>query len=444
MNRPASSIAAVVVSCASLAARAPAAESILVTIDPAAVRQTIVGFGGTVGWIHPGERTREEVYDLLFTRLGVSFLRVRALGGEGGDELSIEPRNDNDDPNAFDWTAFPVRVSEGANARFIRAALDRGVKHVMPVTWSPPGWMKDSLRRAGGGTLERRNVEELAEAWAAYVVGMKREFGIEIRMLSIQNEPDLTYYAYPTCAYDPELYAHALATVQRRMDRERLGVSVLGPDVCRIYNLETYRDKMLLAGYAANAGGLWPRPLLTHLYDLAIPYHEVERDAPRWRAARELARSSGQPLWLMETANYLSYGARAGSFLEALIWARKIHHALADGDCEVVCYWSLFFDKVGEALVYCRKDGQDAYTTTYKYYTSMNYYRFVRPGMRRLAVECGDEDVFVTAFAFEPPRVDVVVALNWSHAPRVVRVAPQLDGSYRCFETTETRTTRGA
>jgi O-glycosyl hydrolase len=409
-----------------------------VTVDWQDTHQTIVGFGGTMGWIHPGERVREEVFDLLFTKLGASVLRIRALGGEGDDELSIEPKNDNDDPNAFNWPAFPVYLTEAKNAVIIKAALARGVGTVVPTSWSPPAWMKTTGRRAGGGggTLKESMIEEFAEAWAAYVIGMKREFEIEIRTLSIQNEPDLTWY-YPTCGFTPALYARAVRAIQARLDREKLKVSVLGPDVCRIYNLPRYLEKLDEAGYEHGGEGRKTLPVLTHLYDLSIDYGEVEKDVERWRAARDLAREHGRRLWFMETANYLSVDVKEGSFEEAIIWARKIHHALADGDCEVVCYWSLFFDKIGESLVFCRETGLNEYTITPKFYSSMNYFRFVRPGMRRVTTSSADPGLFVTAFVGERSRVVVIV--NWADATKTVRLPVAANEAWERFETTASR-----
>jgi O-glycosyl hydrolase len=267
---------------------------------------------------------------------------------------------------------------------------------------------------------------------------MKREFDIDIRMLSIQNEPELTYY-YPTCKYEPALYARAVRTVQQRLDRMAARVSVLGPDVCRLYNLKPYLDEMLALGYAERGRGLWPKPLLVHHYDLSVGFHQVDKDPAAWRTAREIARETGQPLWLIETANYLSYEVRQGSWLEALIWARKIHHALVDGDCEVVCYWALFFDKVGESLIYCRKDGLDTYQISFKYYTSMNYYRFVRPGMVRKGAFSADGDLFATAFENEADGARTVVVVNWSHAPKRVTFGTRVDAAYERHETTKER-----
>ncbi len=377
-----------------------------IRVDWDETHQTIVGFGGTMGWIHPGARVREQVFDLLFTELGASVLRIRALGGEGGDEQSLEMVNDNDDPNVFNWPRFPIGSTEAKNASIIKAALARGVKTVVPTAWSPPGWMKDTGKRAGGGYLKPKAsiLREYAELWAAYVIGMRRELGIEIQQLSIQNEPDLTYY-YPTCRFEPDFYAKVGAAVQARLGKEKLNVRLLGPDTCRIYNLAPYVAEMEKAKVSPGA------PILTHLYDLTISFGRVERDPERWREARALARRFGRPLWLMEAANYLSYGVEPASYEEAIAWAQKIHHALVDGNCEVVCYWSLFFDKKGEALIYCAETGSDEYEITPKFYTSMNYYRFVRPGMVRCTASCTDRKVLASAFKSKD-GARVIVAVN--------------------------------
>lgn len=399
------------------------------SVDWGEPHQTIVGFGGTMGWIHPHPRQRKKVFDLLFTELGASVLRIRALGGEGGDELSLEPENDNDDPRRFDWPKFPIKTTEAKNAIIIKAAIERGVKTVIAAPWSPPAWMKDTGRRAGGGSLKPELVEEYAELWAAYVLGMKRVFGIDIPYISIQNEPDMPYY-YPTCRFRPEFYATVMGAVIRRLKKDGLQVRVVGPDTCRIYNMPDYVAAIEKAGVSPGS------PILTHLYDLSIPYDRVDRDPERWQRARALASRHKRALWLMETANYLSYGTEKGSYEEALIWAQKIHHALVAGGCEVVCYWSLFFDKRGEALIYSAKSEDERYEVTPKFYTSMNYYRFVRPGMVRYTARSSDSGILVSAFrARGRAGRKVVVAINPTKAAKAVRIASDRDGRWSRYVT---------
>ena len=410
-----------------------AAEQAAVSVDWNDTRQKMVGFGGTMGWIHPHPDKRKEVFDLLFKELGVSVLRIHALGGVEGDEDCLEPVNDNGDPNQFNWAGFDIKRTESKNAVIIKAAQERGVETIIPVSWSPPGWMKTTGQRAGGGSLSEDKVDEYAELWAAYVLGMRRQFDISFRCLSIQNEPDLTYH-YPTCRFEPEFYAGVRRAVAARLQKEGLKIQVLGPDTCRIYNMPDYVKAMEALEKAPG------EPILTHLYDLSIPFQEVERDPERWREARKLAQELRRPLWLMEAANYLSYGVDEGSYEEALIWAQKIHWALVEGDCEVVCYWSLFFDKKNEALVYCRESEATDYEITPKFYTSMNYYRFVRPGMVRCTARSHDADILVSAFRSEGKGegARVIVVVNRAEQAKTVTVSLQGDG-WKRYETTSAR-----
>ncbi len=400
-----------------------------VKVDWDETHQTIVGFGGSMGWIHPHPRHREKIFDLLFKELGVSVLRIRALGGEGGDEDCPEPVNDNADPNNFDWSKFRFKTTEAKNAVIIKAAQKRGVKVIISTAWSPPGWMKDSGERAGGGELKPEMLDEYAELWTAYVLAMKKDFGIEIGHLSIQNEPDLEYY-YPTCGLPAKLYARAMASVRRRLKNEKLDVAVLGPDTCRIYHVPQYLQEIEAA--KVNPG----EPILTHLYDLSIPYERVEKDASRWRKVRDLARKSKRSLWLMETANYLSYGAEPASYREAMIWAQKIHAALVAGDCEVVCWWSLYFDKKGEALIYARQTEAETYEITPKFYTSRHWFGFVRPGMLRCTAGSGDKHVLVSAFRPQEAPQRVLVLINTAAEHKPMRLPAPGNVTWTRYETT--------
>lgn len=408
-------------------------EPVRITLRPDSTRQHIVGFGGTMGWIHPPERWEEEIFDLIFETLGVSVLRVRALGSEQDGEISLETENDNGDPAVFNWTRLPVAATEQRNAVTIRAARKRGVRTIVPTAWSPPAWMKDSNRRSGlWGQLREDMVDEFAELWAAYVIGMKREYDLEFDAVSIQNEPDVSAEGHPTCIIEPDLYARAWGAVAERFRREGLDVRVLGPDVCHIYNLEEYTEALKAAQVGVGA------PLLTHLYDDEIPFDAVHEDPERWANAWKMAQEARRPLWFMETCNVGKEGPEPGSYQEALIWAQKVHYALAVGNCEVVCYWALYFDKPGQALVYAERTDGDDYHVTPKFYTSMNWYRFVRPGMVRIDAEHEDERLLVTAFRNPQgakPRT-VVVVVNPGELSRTVDLQPAPTTGWIRYETT--------
>jgi len=403
-----------------------------VTPDWKSKQQTIVGFGGTMGWIHPHEDIRDEVAELLFAKLGASVLRIRALGAEADGEHCLEDTNDNLDPFKFNWLLLPIKVTERQNVPLILAARKHGVKTIVPTAWSPPGWMKRNGKRTAGGTFNPEMGEELAELWAAYVIGMKRDFGIEIRHLSIQNEPDVQDTGHPTCRIPPDVYAKLLATVDARMKREKLNVQLLGPDTCYIANLPDYLKAMDAAKVLPGA------PALTHIYDDSSTLNSVRRDALRWHTARKAVAKSGRPLWFMESANIGPDAFEPGGWDEALLWAQRVHHALVGANAQVVCYWQLYFDKKGEALIYAAKSDADSFEITPKFYTSMNYYRFVRPGMVRVDVR-GGPGLLTSAFRAPDGAHRVVVIVNPLIGPVKVQLKTKLPAKRLRYETTRTR-----
>ena len=141
----------------------------------------------------------------------------------------------------------------------------------------------------------------------------------------------------------------------------------------------------------------------------------------------------------METANYLSGdSAQPASWDEAFVWAQKIHHALVWGGCEVVCYWALFFDKKGEALIYCPGSESRDYEITPKFYTSMNYYRFVRPGMLRCTALATGRRLLVSAFRdARSPGGRAAVVVNTSPLPVRAAFPARRGETWLTYTTTE-------
>jgi glucuronoarabinoxylan endo-1,4-beta-xylanase len=124
--------------------------------------------------------------------------------------------------------------------------------------------------------------------------------------------------------------------------------------------------------------------------------------------------TTGKPLWMTEFSNYSGAfsGRRAGTWEEALAWARHMHLALVEGECSAVLFWGLYFDKKGEALVYAKENKAEKYEITPKFYTSKNYFRFVRPGAVRVACSPSEGRLECSAFWHDERRELVVVVIN--------------------------------
>ena len=392
-----------------------AGEALTIEVDVGQKRQTVAGFGGTVGWIYPARGKLEEVADLLFTDLGASILRLAALSrnGDASDELSPEPRNDNGDASRIDWKGFEFEPCEREQALLARAAVRRGVRTVVAASWSPPGWMKSSGSRKWGGELRAGMEDELGELWSAYLLWMKREGGVAVSALSVQNEPEVPR-PYPTGEFSPEGLDRAARALLRRARGEKLEPRLLYPEVSQLGRLERYLQAASRETLEATGA------VSVHAYDLSVDYFEVERYRPVWRRAREAVARTGKPLWMTEFSNYSGAfsGRRAGSWEEALAWARHVHLALVEGECAAVLFWGLYFDKKGEALVYAEKSGAERYEVTPKFHTSKNYFRFIRPGAVRVACSPSEGALECSAFWHAERRELAVVAINPGGAER--------------------------
>ncbi len=392
-----------------LAASARAGEGVEIRVDAEGRRQKIAGFGGTVGWIYPQEKKLDEVADLLFTDLGASILRVSALSmnGDATDEGSPERVNDDANPEHINWRGFQFEPCEDEQARIAAAARKRGVRTLVAASWSPPGWMKTGGSRKWGGGLRRGMDAELAELWSAYLLWMRGKRKLEVTALSIQNEPEVPR-PYPTAEFSAEELDRAARALVARARREKLKPRLLYPEVSQLGRLRPYlraasRETMSAVG-----------AISVHGYSLSVNYYEIERYRRMWRETRALVAPYRKPLWMTEFSNYSGAlsGQDQGSWREALAWARHVHLALAEGECSAVLFWGLYFDKKGEALVYAKENKAEEYEITPKFYTSKNWFRFVRPGAVRLRCTPREGALECSAFWHGKRRELTVVVIN--------------------------------
>ena len=136
------------------------------TIDLAALKQVIRGFGGSSAW--HGQLTDADC-DKLFTTLGLSILRVR-----------IDP-----DSN---WT------DEILNAQ---KATARGAI-VFASPWSPPAYMKDNHSTVAGSLLPAYYGGYAN--WLNSFANAMNNNGVPLYAVSVQNEPNINV-SYESCSW---------------------------------------------------------------------------------------------------------------------------------------------------------------------------------------------------------------------------------------------------
>ena len=327
--------------------------------------------------------------------------------GDATDEESPERTNDNSNPEKINWRAFDFKACELEQAKIARAAAKRGVRTFVAASWSPPGWMKTNGSRKWGGQLRKGMEKELAELWTAYLLWMKQKQGVKVAGLAIQNEPEVPR-PYPTAEFSPKSLDACARALLGRAGRARLKPRLLYPEVSQLGRLEKYlkaADRWTIKASGA---------ISVHAYDLSVDFYNVDAYRTKWRDVRKLVSRYRKPLWMTEFSNYSGAfsGREQGTWKEALAWARHMHLALVEGECSAVLFWGLYFDKKGEALIYAKENKAGKYEITPKFYTSRNYFRFVRPGAVRLECSPTGGKLEASAYWHSGSRKLTLVAIN--------------------------------
>ncbi|MGH8016894.1 MAG: hypothetical protein ACREIA_01175 [Opitutaceae bacterium] len=142
---------------ASPAAPQPARQ-VAVTIDPSISHQTIEGFGATfVDWQDPKEYSDPAFFDTVVYDLGLSILRIPLLE-------EIEPYNDDDDPDHFNWDGFmtgdvDAHWSFTKRMEFAEEFKKRGVTRFYSSIYTPPAFTKTTRADNYGGYLRADMLE---------------------------------------------------------------------------------------------------------------------------------------------------------------------------------------------------------------------------------------------------------------------------------------------
>ncbi len=397
----------------------------------------VVPFGVTY------KTTAEQRKTLLATavrELGVSHLRIW-LWPPG-----IEAENDNDDPRVMNWEAFTWRGQSGQPAskdmvenrangihewgEFLERAVPLGLETWILTPGALPQWM------GRGRYDDPRNperLEEYAEWAAAHVLYLKKTFGLEAPYWSMANEPDVLVGEQP-----PELWIAWVKATGARFRKEGLKTKIMFPDYMNVHAAVPLVTDVLkddeargyigaLAYHHYRSSGDGPQPFLEVVSDArsANSGELFDKLTGGARAMAELGRKYGMPAWQTETAYYprnvkdlseweigrgraneiyyeLSAGASAvqgmSLFSPDAVDSRydartrsEGHHILLTTDGERVAHWEV------------SKDAGAVFA---------HYSRFVRPGDRRVTVECADPMLRITAFVSEKNRRYVAVVVN--------------------------------
>ncbi len=343
-----------------------------VTVDCSEKHQLIHGFGTFSNDVAP------EIYA---GELGASAMRIGLIGNQ------IEPCNDNSDTevlyrNALNYEAFDFE--------HYRELHEAGVETFILTSWSPPAWMKANLslnyQQAGfqgdcDQTLNRldyHRYEEFAESMVAAVHMFREEAGIELAGIGLQNEPAF-HEPYPSAILDTEHFVELIKATGRRFEREGIRVPLFMPE--QVFSQTRSMDQYIDALNADPAAERHCDIVATHGYD-ARGVGEARPDFSAWTAMWNRAQRGSVPkeMWMTET--YPGFRGWGSAFNYALY----LYGSLEYGNIGLWTSWGI----EGQLLSRGKPNAS--------LYTCSQYYRYIRPGARRVTSQSSDGQVLVTSY----------------------------------------------
>jgi O-glycosyl hydrolase len=363
-----------------------------VTLHKTTAYQSIWGFGAAAN--HPvnelmnnyGTAARAEILDKLF----------RSDGNNAG--LSIVRLEVNPYTSAQDTVQTTFMPAEGVidwntdlhQRWFAGEAISRGVNQFYAVPWSPPGWMKTNGSPNNGGKLKTTHYDMFANYLKTYVNQYRNAFGINIKWLSVQNEPDLAT-SYASAQYTNAELDAVSAKVADAVHGLGQGVLVGAPEGS---------NRTASAAYMNN----FSSATRNKLDFVAVHDYSAYADVNHF----------GKPLISTEVSNFQA--ANDPSIADGLKWGNMIAAALKRGERGWLYWWAVNPATSGSGEGLINLGSNNAYSVNKRLYVMGQFSRYLRPGDTRVLASSSDANLVSVAGVNASGRGAVVIINNSASA----------------------------
>lgn len=389
-------------------------ENSLINVFPDIEYQEIKGFGGAFTEAASttldklSKENRERILKLYFDPkegLGYNFGRVHI--------------------NSCDFSLGNYTCVEEGDKTLSTFNIDRDKRSVIPMIqgamqynnditmlaspWSPPAYMKTTGQMNQGGKLK----EEYFELWSSYYVKFIEEYkknGIDIRMITVQNEPNATQ-PWDSCRYTAEEERDFVKNyLGEKM--HNIGVKVLFWD----HNKERVIERAKVMLEDADAAG--------YIYGIAVHWYSGDHFEQLDMFNKLFP---GKDIVFSEGCH--EYGSNTRSSVDSVKVAERYAHDIIgnfNNYCNIYCDWNLLLNEDGgpnHVKNFCDAPIM-ADTKTGKVYISDSYYyighfsKFVKKGAKRIGSSKWISDIDTVSFK-NPDGSIVSVVLNRSDSDRV-------------------------
>jgi len=389
------------------------------TVDLNQRYQTMKGFGGfgakDVYW-SGGPFTSASFVDDLINDLGVTILRDNI-------PTDFESVNDDADPNSTSLANFQLG-SLASRLQYLKDMKAAGLNTFIVSIWSAPPWMKTNGRIDNGTStnaappynpnptsadnqLRTDMYEEFAERCVAYIRIIKQETGLDVFAMSLQNEPRFSQF-YESTVFDGAALANLIKVVGKRFETEGLATKIFMPED---------------VGYFEGINGLI-QPILADAE--AMKYVDIiathgyafdgvtagSADAQTWQTMFNWGASRDLPLWMTETSGF------ANDMQGAVDLSKAMYTAMKYGKVSAWLFWTFSGAQI-DPYYLMNTAGQKSK----RYFSSKNFYRYVRPGAQRIDIsDDAAHKLFALAFINDATHEQTIIIINDQESDRAIQV----------------------
>ena len=352
------------------------------SVYPSVRRQLFEGFGGAFTeasafcWHQLSSDQQERFLDACFGEDGLRYTLGRTH--MGSCDFSLGHYDCLPDSSDLTLKSFCTDRDDRYLIPMILAAQKAAGKPIrlMLSPWSPPSFMKTNGDRDHGGTLKAEYRQLWADCMAKYVLHY-RSRGCDVRLISVQNEPDAVQ-TWDSCIFSGEEEGRfAVDYLAPALETAGCGdVKILAWDHNKELLFRRARETLSVPGAQETIAGF-----AVHWYT-----------GDHFDALRYVGETwPDKELWFTEgCVEYHRFGER-DAVQKAEMYAHDILGNLSAGICGSID-WNLLLDAEGgpnhvrnfcEAPIMMTKDGA-GFTLMGEYYYIGQFSRFILPGAIRL------------------------------------------------------------
>jgi len=441
----------------------------LISIDLSTRFQTIENFGGSDAWSCQfvgkwPDAQKKAIADLLFSSdldtngkplgIGLSLWRfnVGAGSAQQGESSGIadEWRRAESfigSDGEYDWNL------QAGQMWFLDAAKKHGVRQFLAFVNSPPVNITingKAFATNGQPNLSTQNFDAFAEYLVNVVQGVKQKIDVTFTYISPVNEPqwDWSDGGQEGTPFNNEDIAGIVTALDAALTRENLPSKITIVEAGKYDYLYSVADKPnrgnQIDAFFDPASDLYigdlpsiENVIMGHGYFTTSPFSKAA--AIRNKLRDKVAGVKGLKLWQSE---YCILGDNSGTIngehrdlgiKPALYVARVIHNDLVNANASAWHWWTTVsaYD-YKDGLIYVDKHKSEGNFESSKLLWAVgNFSRFIRPGSYRIAADCDDPEVLVSAYVNPHSQELITVLINPAPNPKKVKLQDVAGGNLK-------------